>query len=201
MAYGWQPTPPTRRFSERPSPLYETQVGQLLEKRELSPGLILEKRSASLGVVLVIFEARPEALPQIAALALRAGCAVVMKGGSEARLSNAVLHATIKDAITEFGNADLEGAVSLLEGRAQVAQLLKACDEAPTPLVDLVVPRGSNALVKHVQNSTRVPVLGHADGVCHVYVDQSADAEKAVSIVVDGSARINVAALPSTRID
>ena len=196
MAYGWQPTPPTRRFSERPSPLYETQVGQLLEKRELSPGLILEKRSASLGVVLVIFEARPEALPQIAALALRAGCAVVMKGGSEARLSNAVLHATIKDAITEFGNADLEGAVSLLEGRAQVAQLLKACDEAPTPLVDLVVPRGSNALVKHVQNSTRVPVLGHADGVCHVYVDKSASTEKAVSIVVDGSARINVAALP-----
>jgi gamma-glutamyl phosphate reductase len=188
MAYGWQPTPPTRRFSERPSPLYETQVGQLLEKRELSPGLILEKRSASLGVVLVIFEARPEALPQIAALALRAGCAVVMKGGSEARLSNAVLHATIKDAITEFGNADLEGAVSLLEGRAQVAQLLKACDEAPTPLVDLVVPRGSNALVKHVQNSTRVPVLGHADGVCHVYVDKSASTEKAVSIVVDGSA-------------
>ena len=152
-------------------------------------------------MVLVIFEARPEALPQIAALALRAGCAVVMKGGSEARLSNAVLHATIKDAITEFGNADLEGAVSLLEGRAQVAQLLKACDEAPTPLVDLVVPRGSNALVKHVQNSTRVPVLGHADGVCHVYVDRSADAEKAVSIVVDGSARINFGALPSTRID
>ena len=77
-------------------------------------------------MVLVIFEARPEALPQIAALALRAGCAVVMKGGSEARLSNAVLHATIKDAIAEFGNADLDGAVSLLEGRAQVAQLLKA---------------------------------------------------------------------------
>ena len=170
-------------------------VGQLLEKRELSPGLILEKRSASLGVVLVIFEARPEALPQIAALALRAGCAVVMKGGSEARLSNAVLHATIKDAITEFGNADLEGAVCLLEGRAQVAQLLKACDEAPTPLVDLVVPRGSNGLVKHVQNSTRVPVLGHADGVCHVYVDKSADADKAVSIVVESSARINFAAL------
>ena len=72
MAYGWQPTPPTRRFSERPSPLYETQVGQLLEKRELSPGLILEKRSASLGVVLVIFEARPEALPQIAAYAIDA---------------------------------------------------------------------------------------------------------------------------------
>lgn len=160
-------------------------VGNLLEKRELAPGLVLEKRSASLGVVLVIFEARPEALPQIAALALRAGCAVLLKGGSEARLSNAVLHMAIRDAIRDFGNGDLEGAVCLLEGRAQVAQLLKACDEAPAPLVDLVVPRGSNALVKHVQNSTRVPVLGHADGVCHVYIDASADAAKAVSVLVD----------------
>ena len=84
-----------------------------------------------------------------------------------------------------------------MEGRAQVAQLLKACDEAPATLVDLVVPRGSNALVKHVQNSTRVPVLGHADGVCHVYVDKSCLHRKG-SIVVESSARINCRGASST---
>jgi len=164
-------------------------VGRLLEKRELSDGLVLEKRRAPLGVVMVIFEARPEALPQIAALALRGGCAVVMKGGREAKLSNAALHRVVRDAVVaaapERARGALRAAVGLLPDRDAVARLLEACDAAEAPLVDLVVPRGSNELVRSIQRATRVPVLGHADGVCHVYVDASADAAKAAKICVD----------------
>ena len=164
-------------------------LGKVYVRRELAPGLVLEKRSAALGVVLVIFEARPEALPQISALALRAGCALILKGGSEAKESNAALYRVIRDAVVAAAPARaksaLAAAVTLLPGRDAVAKLLKATDESPAPLVDLVVPRGSNDLVKHVQKSTKVPVLGHADGVCHVYVDASADAATAVKVVVD----------------
>ena len=113
-----------------------------------------------------------------------------MKGGREAARSNAALHAVVRAAVVAAAPdaaaaADLEHAVSLLPDRDAVARLLAACDAAASPLVDLVVPRGSNALVKHVQASTKVPVLGHADGVCHVYVDASADASKAVALCVD----------------
>ena len=128
-------------------------------RRELSPGLVLEKRASALGVVLVIFEARPEALPQIAALALRAGCALILKGGSEARRSNRVLLDVVRDAVVRAApdahKRALHSAVSLLPDRNAVAKLLAAADESPAPLVDLVVPRGSNDLVKHVQRSTR----------------------------------------------
>ena len=174
-----------RALAKMKDPLDATYV-----RRELAPGLVLEKKAAALGVVLVIFEARPEALPQISALALRAGCALILKGGSEAKRSNEALFAVVRDAVVKAAPTPraaerLRKAVSLLDGRDAVARLLAATDEAPTPLVDLVVPRGSNDLVKHVQRSTKVPVLGHADGVCHVFVDARADPAKAVKIVVD----------------
>ena len=140
------------------------------------------KEVAPLSLKVDSVRLRPEALPQISALALRAGCALILKSGSEAKESNAALYRVIRDAVVAAAPARakraLAAAVTLLPGRDAVAKLLKATDESPAPLVDLVVPRGSNDLVKHVQKSTKVPVLGHADGVCHVYVDASADVSK-----------------------
>lgn len=150
-------------------------VGRELRRTALADGLVLRQVTAPLGVVLVIFESRPDAVPQIAALALKAGCGLVLKGGSEAARSNRALHAVIAEAL-----GDLAGAVGLVEGREAVTELL-ALDH----LIDLVVPRGSNELVRQIQASTRIPVLGHAAGVCHVYVDAAADPAMARAIAVD----------------
>ncbi|HMV67580.1 MAG TPA: glutamate-5-semialdehyde dehydrogenase, partial [Myxococcota bacterium] len=125
----------------------------------------------------VIFESRPDALPQIAALAIKSGNAVLLKGGREAAASNAALHRVIVDALAPDVPA---GAVALLAGREAVDALLRL-----DGCVDLVIPRGSNALVRSIQDRTRIPVLGHADGVCHVYVDAAADLDRACAIVRD----------------
>jgi len=180
-----------RALAAMPDPL-----GRVALRRELAEGLVLEKRSTSLGVVLVIFEARPDALPQIACLALRAGCGLVLKGGKEARRSCACLRRVIADALDAAaapprdddasplaGREKLSDAVALVESREDVASILGHPRSAE--FVDLVVPRGSNALVRSIQRSTKIPVLGHADGICHVYVDATADAAKAAAIVVD----------------
>jgi gamma-glutamyl phosphate reductase len=128
-------------------------------------------------VLLVIFESRPDALPLIAALALRAGNGVILKGGREAARSNAVLREVIAAALAPDVPAE---AVALVEGREAIADLLALDD-----VIDLVIPRGSSDLVRHIQANTRIPVLGHAEGVCHVYVDAAADPEKAVAIALD----------------
>lgn len=151
-------------------------VGREVGRRELAPGLELAERTVPLGVLLIIFEARPDALPQIGALALRSGNGLLLKGGSEAAHSCRALHAVMTEAMAPLP-AD---ALQLVEGRASVAELL-----ALDGVIDLVIPRGSNALVRHVQSHTRIPVLGHADGICHVYVDAEADPDKAEAIVVD----------------
>lgn len=152
-------------------------VGRVLRTTELGPGLILTQQTAPLGVLLVIFESRPDALPQIAALALRAGNGLILKGGKEALHSNRALHQVIVDALAPEVPPEVVG---LVETRADVAQLLDLDD-----VIDLVIPRGSNALVRGIQERSRIPVLGHADGICHVYVDAAADPDKAVAIVVD----------------
>ncbi len=152
-------------------------VGKVLRRTRLADGLVLRQVTSPLGVLLVIFEARPDALPQIAGLALASGNAVLLKGGREASASNAVLHRVLREAMAP----DLPvGALQLVDSREAVTDLLAMDD-----LVDLVIPRGGNALVRHVQASTRIPVLGHADGVCHVYVDADADPAMAARIVVD----------------
>lgn len=157
-------------------------VDEVLERRELAAdGLILEKRATPLGVVLVIFESRPEALVQIACLAIRAGCALLLKGGSEAKHSNAALKQLIDEAIaTHFDGLP---PISLLSSRQAVHELLAHPES--TSLVDLVVPRGSNQLVKSIQSSTKIPVLGHADGICHAYVHEDADFDKCVAVLID----------------
>lgn len=161
-----------RAIADQPEPL-----GRVMKRTELAEGLELRLETSPLGVLLVIFESRPDALPQIASLSLRSGNGLVLKGGKEARRSNEVLHRVIVEALAP----DVPGeVVALVEGRAAIADLLEMDD-----VIDLVIPRGSNALVRHIQDNTRIPVLGHADGVCHVYVDAAADPATAAAVVAD----------------
>lgn len=153
--------------------------GRVLERTLLDEGLTLERVSCPLGVIAAVIEARPDAVTQIAALALRSGNAVVLKVGREATRSARALVAAIHEALHDDASVPAN-AVALVEGRTAVDALLALDD-----LVDLVVPRGSNALVRSVQSRTRIPVLGHADGVCHVYLDAAANAEMAADIVLD----------------
>lgn len=153
-------------------------VGQVSLATELDEGLELFRVTCPIGVVGVIFESRPEALPQIASLCLKSGNAVMLKGGREAAHSNRKLADLIRKAAVSAG-APTDW-LTLLEGRDEVTELLEA-DE----YVDLIVPRGSNTLVRHIQAHTAIPVLGHADGVCHVYIDAAADPDQAVAVSVD----------------
>lgn len=152
-------------------------IGQVLKRTELSEGFILDKMSSPLGVLLIIFESRPDALVQIASLAIRSGNGLLLKGGKEAWRSNAILHKVITSAIPESVGPRLIG---LVTSREEIPELLKLDD-----VIDLVIPRGSNKLVTQIKASTKIPVLGHADGICHVYVDKSADRDMAKKIVLD----------------
>ncbi|MEZ6183556.1 MAG: glutamate-5-semialdehyde dehydrogenase [Planctomycetota bacterium] len=162
------------QLAELPDP-----IGATLAKRELDEGLELTQVKSPLGVLLIIFESRPDAVIQIGALALRAGDAVLLKGGSEAMRSNRALVGCLRDALAGEG-LDPE-AVQGIEGREAVAQLLEL-----DHLVDLVIPRGSGELVRRIQTSTRIPVLGHAEGVCHLVLDAAADPAMAARLAVDG---------------
>ncbi|XP_019419158.1 PREDICTED: delta-1-pyrroline-5-carboxylate synthase-like [Lupinus angustifolius] len=155
----------------------EDPIGRVLKRTELADGLILEKTSSPLGVLLIVFESRPDALVQIASLAIRSGNGLLLKGGKEAKRSNAILHQVITEAIPDNVGGKLIG---LVTSRAEIPELLKLDD-----VIDLVIPRGSNKLVSQIKSSTKIPVLGHADGICHVYVDKFANTEMARRIVLD----------------
>lgn len=147
--------------------------------REIDDDLILTRVTVPIGVIGVIFESRPDALVQIASLCIKSGNAAILKGGSEAAASNQALFDCIEMALaaTDSGFA---GALHLATNRCQIDDLLRMDD-----LVDLIIPRGSPDLVRSIQDRTRIAVLGHADGICHVYVDAAADLEQAVAIVTD----------------
>jgi len=153
-------------------------VGKTLSATELDAGLELYKVSCPIGVIGVIFESRPDALVQISTLCLKSGNAVLLKGGSEAQHTNKILADAIRQASERAGVP--KGWLGLMETRAEVTEILKM-DE----YIDLLVPRGSNEFVRHIIDNTNIPVLGHADGICHVYVDSDADLETAVKIAVD----------------
>lgn len=153
-------------------------VGQTLHAIQLDDGLELYKVSCPIGVVGVIFESRPDALVQISSLCLKSGNAVLLKGGSEAAATNRIL-ADIISAATEKAGIPA-GWLGLLETRQDVTEMLKL-DE----YIDLIVPRGSNEFVRYIMDNTRISVMGHADGICHVYVDAQADIDMAVNIAVD----------------
>ena len=162
-----------RQLAAMPELLGATQL-----RRELDEGLLLERVSCPLGVLGVVFEARPDAVPQITGLALKSGNAVLLKGGSEARRSNAALIELIHGVLHRHG---LDSAcVALLEDRAAFRGLLQCHDH-----VDLIIARGSGQFVQLVMDSTKIPVLGHAEGLCHLYVHADADAERATAIAVD----------------
>ena len=153
-------------------------VGRVLSARELDKGLELYQTTCPIGVVGVIFESRPDALVQISTLCLKSGNAVLLKGGREALETNRVLAETIAAASTKAGLP--EGWIHLLETREEVNEMLGL-----HAFIDLIVPRGSNEFVRHIMKNTLIPVMGHADGICHLYVDEDADLAMAVKLAVD----------------
>jgi len=153
-------------------------AGRTLSAIELDAGLELYKVSCPIGVIGVVFESRPDALVQISTLCLKSGNAVLLKGGSEAANTNRILAETNAQASEKAGLP--KGWIQLLETRQDVAQML-GLDES----IDLIIPRGSNEFVRYIMDNTNIPVLGHADGICHVYVDADAELDMAVNIAVD----------------
>ena len=160
-------------LSKLPDPLNHTQLA-----RKLMPGLNLYRVSCPIGVVGVIFESRPDALVQIASLCLKSGNAVLLKGGREAVRTNRALMDALLEAANKAGMP--EGWAALLETREEVRDMLKLDD-----CIDLIIPRGSNEFVRYIMDNSRIPVLGHADGICHVYVDASADIDLGVRVLID----------------
>ncbi|MEA5450568.1 glutamate-5-semialdehyde dehydrogenase [Leptolyngbya sp. CCNP1308] len=153
-------------------------VGTVQIHRELDEGLVLKRLTVPLGVLGVIFESRPDAVMQISALAIKSGNGVILKGGKEAVRSCTALVEAIKQGLE---HADIDpAAVQLLTTREETRALLDL-----EGYVDLIIPRGSNAFVRFVQENTRIPVLGHADGICHLYIDSEADVEQAIAIALD----------------
>ncbi|MBP3887821.1 MAG: glutamate-5-semialdehyde dehydrogenase [Cellulosilyticum sp.] len=153
-------------------------VGKVQLQTELDDELTLTRIAWPIGVIGVIFESRPDALVQISTLCLKSGNAVLLKGGSEAKETNRILFDIINEASVEAGMP--EGWIALMESREDVNSIL-AMDE----YIDLLVPRGSNAFVQYIMKNTNIPVIGHADGICHTFVDESADMDMAVKLVVD----------------
>jgi len=162
-----------RQVAQLPDP-----VGVRQMHRELDSGLVLERLSVPLGVLGVIFEARPDAVMQIASLAIRSGNGAILKGGREANRSCTAILSALRSGLA--ASAVSPQALELLTSREESLALLKL-----DGLVDLIIPRGSNELVRFIQDNTRIPVLGHADGVCHLYVDQEVDVPQAIRIALD----------------
>lgn len=156
----------------------EDPVGKTVFSTELDQGLDLYKVTCPIGVIGVIFESRPDALVQISTLCLKSGNGVLLKGGSEARNTNRILADIIADATEKAGIPS--GWICLLETREDVKEMLKM-DE----YIDLIIPRGSNEFVRYIMDNSRIPVMGHADGICHCYIDEHAQIDMALKIVVD----------------
>lgn len=162
-----------RELIHLPDPLARVQM-----KRELDSDLVLVRESCPIGVIGVIFESRPDAMVQIASLCIKSGNCAVLKGGSEAAKTNRTLFDIIYNAAVSAGMP--EGCMFQVEDRNKISELLD-CSES----VDLLIPRGSNAFVRYIMDNTKIPVMGHADGICHIYVDKDFDVEKAVKVIID----------------
>ena len=161
-------------------------VGRTLLRRELDEGLVLERVSVPIGVIGVIFEARPDALVQISTLCLKSGNCAILKGGSETMRTNKALFDVIYQAAVAAGLP--EACLFQAEAREEIGELLGCYG-----LVDLLIPRGSNAFVRYIMDNTKIPVMGHADGICHIYVDKAADVDLAVRVCVDAKIQYTAA--------
>jgi len=157
----------------------ENPIGKVLLKRELDEGLILTKKSCPIGVLGIIFEARPDVISQISALAIKSSNAVILKGGKESINTNKTIMSVIQDALDKTEGFP-KNVLNQVFTRDDVAQMLKQ-----DKYIDLIIPRGGNKLVKFIKENTSIPVLGHADGICHIYIDEFADKEKAENIIID----------------
>ncbi len=157
----------------------EDPVGKILLQRELDTGLVLTKKSCPIGVLGIIFEARPDVITQISALAIKSSNAVILKGGKESANTNRVIMDVIQSALDKIEEFP-KNVLNQVYTRDDVAEMLKQ-----DKYIDLIIPRGGNSLVKFIKENTKIPVLGHADGICHIFVDDSADLEKAKRIIVD----------------
>jgi len=153
-------------------------VNQVQIKRELSKGLILERKTVPIGVLGVIFESRPDAVMQISSLAIRSGNGVMLKGGSEANLTNTAIVNALKQGLYESGLD--KNAICLLTSRKDSMSMLNL-----EKYINLIIPRGSNELVKFIQENTKIPVLGHADGICHLFIDNDVNIDMALSVALD----------------
>ena len=154
-------------------------INKELWSKEIAEGMTLKKISCPIGVIGVIFEARPDVISQISSLAIKSSNAVILKGGSEAENTNKIIFSIINDALSSVTGFP-ENMINLIFTRDDVKELLDA-DE----YVNLIIPRGSNSLVKYIKSNTKIPVLGHADGICHIYIDESADIGKVLNICID----------------
>ncbi len=161
-------------------------VGAVLLDRELDEGLRMRRIACPIGVIGVIFEARPDALVQISTLCLKSGNCSILKGGSETMRTNKALFELIHAAAVEAGMPKL--CTFQIEAREDIGKLL-ACDGS----VDLLIPRGSNSFVRYIMDNTRIPVMGHADGICHIYADASADVELSVPVIIDAKTQYTAA--------
>ena len=164
-----------------PDPLFRIQL-----KRQLDEGLTLVRETCPIGVIGVIFEARPDALVQISSLCIKSGNCAILKGGRETTYTNRILFQIIHDSIIDAGlPADC---MLQAEQHSEIDELL-SCHET----VDLLIPRGSNSFVQYIMNHTKIPVMGHADGICHIYVDRDYDPNKAIPIIIDAKTQYTAA--------
>jgi glutamate-5-semialdehyde dehydrogenase len=154
-------------------------LGRRLSATELDDGLVLYRESCPLGVIGVIFESRPDVVPQLASLALKSGNAAILKGGSEAARTSEVLVSIWQECLAKFPAVPADS-MNLLHSRADVMELLRQDRD-----VDLIIPRGSYDLVHFIMRHSRIPVLGHGEGICHVYVDRAADMKRAIDVSYD----------------
>lgn len=156
-----------------PDPLRRAQM-----KRELDEDLLMVRESCPIGVIGVIFESRPDAMVQISTLCIKSGNCAILKGGSEALNTNRVVFNIIHKAAVAAGMP--QNCMMQVEAREEITELLD-CHES----VDLLIPRGSNAFVQYIMSNTKIPVMGHADGICHVYVDEKMDLDTAIKVIID----------------
>ncbi len=163
-----------RDIAKLPDPVNKT-----LLKRELDTGLVLEKVTCPIGVLGIIFEARPDVISQISSLAIKSSNAVILKGGKEAANTNKTILDVINSALDKVEGFP-KNVVSQVFNRSDVAEMLK-CDK----YINLIIPRGGNNLVKFIKENTKIPVLGHADGICHIFTDETADLELAARVIID----------------